>query len=528
MTFPPPWHATLADFVTRSRARYASHTAVICDGKRLTFGELGRRAACLADALRREGLARQDRVALLAQNCAEAIEISNAASLAGYIYVPLNFRLAAPELAAVIEDCAPRVIFCEPQYRATLAAALEGAAVTPMVVPLGAGSAEAPAYEAFLMQGDDVPPRDGVSEDDVAYLIYTSGSTGRPKGVMLSHRGQVASARQLALTGGVRPDSRLLVTMPLFHVGGTNQSLAYLHQGGSVVLHRRFDPRALLEDLARYRVTGLHLAPVMLRAVLDAPELDAFDLSSIETIKYASSPMPLPTLKRAIEKFGPILVQYYGLTETAGIVTALVKHEHVLAPDGEAPRHLASAGKPHALCDVAIRRTDGSAAPSGEPGRIFVRTPAVMLGYWNNAPATEEALKNGWLATGDIGFLDDDSYLYVVDREKDMVVSGGENIYSREVEEALLTHPSVAEAAVIGVPDARWGEAVAAFVVLRTDHPAPTEAELIEHCRARIASYKKPRRVAFCAALPRVQGTGKIDKQALRKPFWQAITRAVS
>jgi acyl-CoA synthetase (AMP-forming)/AMP-acid ligase II len=515
---------TLRDLFLRNRARHAARFALACDDRTWTHGALGARATRLADALAAAGVRHGDRVGMLATNCGETIELLAACALAGAIFVPLNFRLAAAELRAILEDCTPRIVFVQGAHGAAMDEAVRGLDGAPRVVPLEG----ADGYEAFVARGEDRVPDVPVAESDVASIIYTSGSTGKAKGVMLGQRGQVEAARQLALTASVRPDSTLGVAMPLFHVGAINQTLAYLFVGGGAVIHRRFDAAALAADVARRRLTGLHLAPVMVKSLLDSPDAARFDLGSLEVIKYASSPMPLPTLERAIERFGPILVQYYGLTETGGLVSALQKHEHVLGADGAPPAWLRSGGKPHPVCEVAIRDDDGRTCPVGADGEIFVGTPSAMLGYWNNAAATQATLVDGWIATGDVGHLDADGYLYIVDRRKDMIVSGGENIYSREVEEALLSHGTLAEVAVIGVPDARWGEAVKAFVVAKPGVTPPDAATLVEHCRTRIAGYKKPQSIEFTDALPRVSGTGKVDKRALRERYWAGHARGVA
>ena len=289
------------------------------------------------------------------------------------------------------------------------------------------------------------------------------------------------------------------------------------------MLHAAFDASAILRSIEKERVTSAHLAPIMVQRLLDSPELNVVDKSTLRTIYYASAPMPVPTLQRAIAAFGPILTQVYGMTENI-VATLLTPEQHILSGNEAEVCRLGSAGQPFLSCKIRIVRPDDGDVDVGEIGEILVQGPGVMNGYWNNSTATSNALRGGWFYTGDLGKFDSDRFVFVVDRKKDMIISGGENIYSWEVEEALRSHAAVAEAAVIGVPDAEWGEAVKAFVVLRE---AVSADDLIAHCRANIASYKKPKSIEFVEALPRLFN-GKIDKKVLRAPFWSDATRQVS
>jgi acyl-CoA synthetase (AMP-forming)/AMP-acid ligase II len=310
-----------------------------------------------------------------------------------------------------------------------------------------------------------------------------------------------------------------LIVMPLFHVGGKIEQMSFWLAGAATYLQSAFDAGQALALIDRERLTAAHLAPTMIAMLLDHPDLAGTDHRSLRLVHYASAPMPVPLLRRAIDTFGPIFVQLYGMTECV-LGTVLKAHQHVLDGGPEETRRLASAGQPYLGVDLRIDSTgtddagDSARSTPGQPGEILLRGPAVMTGYWNRTGQTINALRGGWMRTGDIGYLDDDGFLFVVDRKKDMIVSGGENIYSREVEEALATHAAVREAAVVGIPDQTWGESVFAFVA-----PAPgaavTSEELIAHCRRQIASYKKPRFIKFVDALPRIHN-GKIDKKALR------------
>jgi acyl-CoA synthetase (AMP-forming)/AMP-acid ligase II len=342
---------------------------------------------------------------------------------------------------------------------------------------------------------------------------------------MFQHRAMVEAARTFALESGAAEPVRALIVMPLFHIGARIESMGFMFLGGTTVLHRAFDPIAVLETIGREQINAMHVAPVMVARILDVPNLKSYDVRTLTCVHYASAPMPVPVLRRAIEAFGPIFVQVYGMTECLG-GTVLKAHEHKLAGSEREMRRLASAGQPYVSTELRIVDMDGNDVQQGEIGEVLIRSPATMKGYWRNPAASEEALAGGWMHTQDLGYLDEDQFLFIVDRKKDMIISGGENIYSWEVEEALRHHPAVAEVAVVAVPDNEWGESVKACVVLR-DGAAAGADELIEHCRARIASYKKPRSVDFLDALPRLFN-GKIDKKALRATYWQGRERNVS
>jgi acyl-CoA synthetase (AMP-forming)/AMP-acid ligase II len=319
--------------------------------------------------------------------------------------------------------------------------------------------------------------------------------------------------------------NKALVVMPLFHLGGKIEQMGFSLMGACVVLKAAFDAEDILQTMEREKVEGAHFAPLMIARMLDILDTKSYDLSALRCVHYASAPMPVPTLRRALKRMGPIFVQVYGMTECL-IGSILKPGSHLPDGDEEERQWLRSAGQPMLGNEVKIVHEDGSLCPAGEIGEIVFRSPSVMNGYWNKNVQTAEALRDGWLYTQDLGYLDASGFIYVVDRKKDMIISGGENIYSWEVEEALRAHPDIAEVAVIAVPDDQWGEAVKACVQMRPGASA-TGDELIEYVRSRIASYKKPKSVDFVESLPRLFN-GKIDKKALRAPFWQGRERQVS
>jgi acyl-CoA synthetase (AMP-forming)/AMP-acid ligase II len=507
----------LRDITLRNARYYPSRTAVIFEGRRVSHAQFAVRAFRLANGLVARGLRRQERIAVLAPNCVEYLEIFAACESADLVIVNMNYRLSAKELIDIGRDCEPSALIFHEQFKDLAGELLRAVPTLRMSFCVGGASHGAAPYEAVSEGCSDAPPDVVIDDEDVAYLIYTSGTTGRPKGVMLSHGAITESARCISHEGGARSADVMLIVMPMFHIGGRIEQLCYTIVGATIVLHASFDAAAILRSIAAECVTSAHLAPIMVQRLLDSAEIATTDKSALRAIHYASAPMPVPTLRRAIAAFGPILTQVYGMTECI-IASLLTPAQHILDGSQAEVKRLTSAGQPFLGCSIRIAGPDGADASTGEIGEILVRGPGLMNGYWNNTAATVTTLRDGWMHTGDLGYLDADNFVFVVDRKKDMIISGGENIYSWEVEEALRSHPAVAEAAVIGVPDTEWGESVKAFVVARAD--ARTSAEdLIGHCRSLIASYKKPRTVEFVAALPR-SFNGKIDKKALRALFW--------
>jgi acyl-CoA synthetase (AMP-forming)/AMP-acid ligase II len=312
-------------------------------------------------------------------------------------------------------------------------------------------------------------------------------------------------------------ETRMLAIAPLFHAGASTLSWGAQFRGGCVVLHRGFNAPDVVRTIERERITAIHLVPTMVQALLDEPVLDRHDLSSLRMLMYAAAPMPVPLLRRAVEKFGPITWNGYGQTEI-NLMTVLRPHQHVLDGDLAQVRRLASVGQPHWQSAVRIVASDGSECETGVIGEVVARSETAMAGYWRNEAATQETIRDGWVSTGDLGYLDEDGFLFLVDRKKDLIISGGENVYSREVEDALALHPDVLEAAVIGVPDPRWGEAVRAILVPRDPRVALDAVEVIGFCRTQIAAYKCPKSIETIDALPRLN-TGKVDKNALRARF---------
>lgn len=511
---------TLRDMLVRNARRYGERDAFVCGEARLTHASFLAKANRLASALVRSGLRRQDRIAVLAMNSLEIAVTYGACEAHGFVAATVNFRLAAPEMRHIIQDSASSVLIFEAAYIEQIASIRPDLPLVETYVVIGGAVEWAVGWDDFVERGDpEGPVLAPPAADDLCYLIYTSGTTGRSKGCMLEHRAETATASIMAAAMQLSEHDRTLLMMPLFHIGAKAVALAQQWVGGAVYLHRNFDPAAILADIELHRITATHMAPTLIQGLLDSPDVGARDLSSLRTLLYSAAPMSPALLSRALAVFGPIFQQMYGQTE--GLGTLLPMSAHRLDGSEDVLRRLSSIGHPFIGCDVGIFDEDGRRQPPEAIGEICIRGPAMMRGYWNNSVATLETLQEGWLRTGDVGQADAAGYLYLVDRKKDVIISGGENIYSREVEEALLSHPDVAYAAVIGEPDEKWGEAVLAAVVMRPGVTGHADV-LIDHCRSRIAGYKRPRRLVFLDMLPALP-SGKIDKPALRRQLVTSV-----
>lgn len=518
MTAAAPPLATIGRMIEVNERRVGNEVAFIYGDERPTFAEFAQKSRRLASALHRLGCRRQDRIGLLAENRIETCEVYGACELAGYITATVNYRLAPPEMLHVISDSAAQVVIFEDKYTAVIETLRQKLENVRHYICIGDPPPWAAGLQDLAESGDSDGPPYRATEDDIAYLIYTSGTTGRAKGCMLGQKGQLRVAQACSTDLGISSVDRTLLAMPLVHVGAKVVQLAAHWQGSTAIILNKFEPEAYLNLLQREKATVGHLAPTMIQMLLEHPLAEEADVSSLRVVLYSASPMPTPVLRRAIKVFGNVFHQQYGLTEGAGTSLHAMRHN----PDGDEKdqRRLASAGIPFAGVEVRVSAEDGSECPPGEPGEICLRGESLMCGYWNNSAATIDTLRDGWLRTGDVGRLDEDGYLYLVDRKKDMIISGGQNIYSREVEEVLFAHPAILEAAVIGLPDPKWGETVCAVIVPRAGARL-TEEDIITHCRANLASYKKPTSVIFIEDLPKL-ASGKVNKRELRALYASA------
>jgi acyl-CoA synthetase (AMP-forming)/AMP-acid ligase II len=509
---------TLGDIFRRNARNYAGHPALIFEGRTITFAELFARTNRLASALWNAGIRKRDRVAMLSMNRPEYVEVWGVGELAGFHIASLNFRLAAPEIEWIVNDSDPQVLIFESQYADLLQSIRPRLREDLRYICIGgAAPAWAADYEAFLAGGDEAGAPSRAEPDDPIGLIYTSGTTGRPKGVIRSNGADLSCAFSQALELGIHPGDKYLLMMPWFHIGArAQQTIAHVH-GATVIMHRNFDPGRILEDIENYGVTHMHMAPTLVHDLFEHPEIGKRNLSSIRTIYYAAAPMPVPLLRKGLERLGNVFTQGYGSTEISGL--CLQKRDHVLDGPPELTRRIGSIGQAQTDTDVRILDDEWNECPPGTVGEITLSGTGMMDGYWNNHAATSRVMRGGWFRNGDMGYADEDGFIYLVDRKKDMIISGGENIYSREVENAIVLHPAVSEVAVIGVPDERWGESVRALVVLRGGACA-TEQEIKDHVRSQIAGYKAPKSIVFLDALPRL-ANGKIDKLNLRENHGQ-------
>ena len=473
----------------------------------LSFGQLNARASRIANALQARGVQSGDRVALIARNTPAHFELFFGCAKAGVIFLPINWRLSAREIAGILADGAPALLIIEGDLQDLLAEASG--------LPGTIAFADYPAWRDAATPKDAVRPP---AADDPLLILYTSGTTGLPKGAVLSHDNLSYLARMALELWGFTASSVNLVAMPLFHIGGIGYAMTGLSQGGHTILMQQVVPAEIIAAIRERRVTHGFFVPTVIQMLLAVPGLEDMDLTSLDRILYGAAPIGEAVLKRAIEVFGCGFNHAYGMTETAGTVVTLAPEDH--DPDGPLAHRLRSCGLAMPWNQLAIvDPATGNPVASGEVGEIRIRSKVNMLGYWNKPQETATTITaDGWLCTGDAAWQDADGYVYIHDRFKDMIVSGGENIYPTEIENVLYDHPAVAAVAVIGVPHERWGETPKAFIVARPGI-LPTEAELIAFTRHRLAHYKCPTSIAFVTALPQ-NASGKILKKDMRDPQW--------
>jgi acyl-CoA synthetase (AMP-forming)/AMP-acid ligase II len=495
-------------------------------GRRLTYAEAQALANRAANALVAAGLEQGDRIALLSKNSIELALLFYACSKAGVAPVPLNYRLAPPEWSYIVNDARAKLVVAQDGLARQLEPVRGELAHAKRFVAIGSDVAGWEPFDAFVREQPQSAPDRYVSPDSDLYQMYTSGTTGRPKGAVLGQRAVIAQLHQAQLAFSASPGERVLVVAPLYHAAAALTCFTTVQGGGTLVIHEDFAPAEVVRALSEERIGFATLVPAMIQFCLVAvPDVAERRYDALRLIVYGASPIAEATLRRAIEVFGCEFMQGYGMTETTAAATYLMPEDHRRALAGE-PRLLLSAGRPLLGTEVRVVDAEDRPLPPGQVGEIVVRGPQLMSGYWNLPEASAEALRGGWMHTGDAGVLDEEGFLYVQDRTKDMIVSGGENVYPREVEDVLYQHPAVAEAAVIGVPDLQWGEAVKA-VVVRKPGASATAEELVEFCKGRIAGYKRPRSVDFVAELPR-NPSGKVLKRELREKYWAGEKRRVS
>jgi acyl-CoA synthetase (AMP-forming)/AMP-acid ligase II len=509
----PSSYLVLGDIIRRNAVCQPDDIAYKFNGEQISFAQHHANALKLATAMRKLGLRHQSRVAIMAMNSYRQVTAFSACELGGFVAATVNYRLTTREVEQVLLDCTPSMLIFDAAYADLIDSIRPWLSSIKHFVAIGGEQPWALSLDAIRDQVDaaeEAPWR--IEPADLIHIIYTSGTTGKPKGVMRSHFAEIQMAETMTTEVGLLSDDIVQISMPLFHVGARWVQLGAQLRAAKVILHAKYEEEEVIRAIERDGVTLVHMAPTLVQRTLQNPLIETADLSSLRTIYYSAAPMPLPTLRKGLELFGNVFVQLYGMTEGGG--TTLKKRQH--RPDGSSNerRWLTSVGQaPHGL-QIKIVDDNGKDLPRGTPGEVVTRTPTRMSGYWNNSAATADAIREGWYYTGDVGLLDEEGFLYLVDRKKDMIISGGENIYCREVEEALASHPDIAEVAVFGIADPEWGEIVVAAVVPSSGGEIPT-AVLDSHCRRQIASYKKPKRYVFLAEIPKLN-TGKVNKIALR------------
>ena len=520
------FHRALQQHPDRIATRFGERTR--------TFRELLDRVARLAGALQSLGMKPGDRVGMLALNSDRYLEYLVAVLWGGGVVNPCNTRWSPAEILYSLDDCGTEILLVDDAFCALgLELKSRSHALAEVVYCGDADPSGLPAgmrdYETLL--GQHTPVEDARrSDDDLAGVYYTGGTTGVPKGVMLSHTNLVTSGMALLAEGLAQPGGTYLHAAPMFHLADGGLSMPHYLAGNAHSMVATFNPPDVLATIERDRVTDVLLVPTMVQMLVDHPAMSSTsprrDLSSLKTIIYGASPISEAVLERAMAALpGVSFAQAYGMTELSPVATVCPPWVH--GPEGRKRGKLRSAGRASFCTEVRVVDEQSRPVANGTVGEIIVRGGNVMLGYWNKPEQTAAAVKDGWMHTGDGGYLDDDGFLFVVDRLKDMIVTGGENVYSGEVENALAQHPAVASCAVIGIPSAEWGEAVHAVVVLRAGTTGVTGEDLIAHCRALIAGYKRPRTVELRESLP-LSGAGKILKTELRKPFWKEGGRSVA
>jgi len=499
--------------------------ATVFQGRQRTFAEIGERVARFAAGLRALGLQAGDRISMLALNSDWYLEYYLATYWAGGVVNPINTRWSVEEISYALNDCGSRFLIVDDTFIGVVDELRSQCPELGTVIHVGDGPPPGDLYSWETLVADNPPAEDALrGGDDLAGIYYTSGTTGKPKGAMLSHGNIFINAVGMAAEGLVRRGYVGLHSAPMFHLADGAFMNAMFSVGGCHVMVPAFEPVSVLQTIAQERVSAMLLVPTMIQMLVDHPERGNYDLSSVHSVMYGASPIAEGLLDRAMAAFPSAgFAQAYGMTELSPVATVLTAEMH--REEGRKTGRHRSNGRAMVTAEVRIVDEHDNELPRGQVGEIVSRGPHVMLGYWNKPEATAEAIRDGWMHTGDGGWMDEAGFVFVADRIKDMIITGGENVYSLEVENCLASHPAVAQAAVVAIPSEQWGEAVHAFVVRARDASVSAE-ELMAHCKQHIAGYKCPRSVDFIDAMP-LSGAGKVLKRQLRAPFWVGHTRNV-
>lgn len=514
-------------YVSRNARYWANRPAVIFKDQVLTFKQLDERSNRLANALINQGQQKGDRVGIFTWNCPEMIELECALYKAGLVKVALNARLSAQEAIDTLNNAQPTILLTDAGHAETVANILPQLETVQKVIITGPSPINGwSSYEKFITPGADRNPLISVTADDLAVLHFTSGSTGKLKAAMQTVGNRLASLRKVII-GRMRagPNDMLALSGPITHASGMFIQ-PFLFQGGTILLHDRFEPDQFLHSIEKHRATFTFMVPTMVNMLTVHPDLHRYDLSSLRQVSYGGAPMAPARLKEAWKNIGPIFTQGYGAGETTGGLTVLSIDDHAQAI-AQGTDRLLSCGRHFAEGQIGILDDEGNELGTNELGELSFKGPDIFAGYWREPELTAEVLQDdGWLRTGDIARMDEDGYIFIVDRKKDMIISGGFNIYPTEVEQALYQHPAIYETCVVGVPDDAWGEAVKAVVVVKPGYEVSPE-ELSAHCRTHLADYKRPRSVEFVTELPK-NANGKLARKVVRDQYWKDLERKVS
>ncbi|HEY5203766.1 MAG TPA: long-chain-fatty-acid--CoA ligase [Roseiarcus sp.] len=515
--------ASVADVARMQALCRGGETALVFEGQAITFAEVDAMASQIANALIASGVRTQERIAYLGKNTDHFLPCLLGACKARMTLAPFNFRLAAPEIAGLLEDSEARIMFVGPDVADLADEAVASLASKPRMIALGFDREGHERHDVWIGSASPSDPRLEADAQDDAIQVYTSGTTGGPKGVRLTNRNYLTAFKLVTASGGLnyKPGDTVLAAMPFFHVAGVNIALIAMASGARSAILRDAAPQLILDTIGQARTDHAFLAPALIHMLMQAPGIETADLSSMRTLTYGASPISEDLLKRASARFRCEFVQLYGMTETCGAGTYLSYADH-----DPSKGKLRSCGVAWPGVEIKIVAEDETEVARGAVGEVLIRSPVVMKGYWNKPDATAAAIADGWMRTGDAAYMDEDGYVFIHDRIKDMIRTGGESVYPAAVENALFGHPSIADAAVIGVPDDAWGEAVKAIVVLKPGAP-PDAADIIAWARARIAHFEAPKSVDFVASIPR-NITGKVLRRELREPYWKGRDRRVN
>lgn len=515
------------DDIPRKHARLdPDFECLVFEEYRFKWRELNERVDRLANGLIGMGIKPGEHVAILAQNSHRFMEYYYACARAGIVAVPLNWRLSPEELKYIIDHSESVAFMVGEEYLDTVGAIRAELGRVRHYISMDGPADDMVEYEKLLADASSEPHHGPRDENAMFILMYTGGTTGLPKGVMLSNRNVMTAALGCLFSMGISKDDSTLAILPLFHIAFWPVTVVHF-VGSKAVISKKFDLAYVLETIERERCTHINMVPTIAGFLLMFPDLDKYDLSSLKAITYAGSPMPFELLMKLKERFPDIdLGQGYGLTEAAPTVSILDQLDHQRTETELDKKRLTSAGRECLVTEVMVKNEKGEQVAPGEIGEVCARGANIMLGYWKDPELTEETLRDGWLHTGDMATIDEGGYFYIVDRKHDMIISGGENIYPREVEEVIYKHPAVMEAAVVGIPDDTWGESVKAVVVLKPDQSA-TEDEIIALCKKNLAGYKKPKSVDFTDALPKT-AIGKILRREVKEKYWEGKDKKIS